>query len=212
MRLDSMEPLEDWFAALGDRRTQLSPRFYERLFATAPQLHSMFPDDMEHQAMKLADSDDVRKLAKSLGVNPDDFKAMGLLNKEKALFILRAPHETDMRMVSRRLSGDVIARGRGAREADAWEERVFPNFMGAAVWNALALMSGTADGPRGTDALRRWLRESGYGSQPEFLGAYAVTLHLLERVFERRREGDQWAEARSQARRGWDLLLKTWKA
>ena len=158
-----------------------------------------------------ADSDDVRKLAKSLGVNPDNFKAMGLLDKDKALFILRAPQDTDLRLVSRRLKGDAATRGRAAREADAWEERVFPNFMGAAVWNALSLMTGTSEGPRGTDVLRRWLRESGYGSQREFVGAYAVTLHLLERVFERRREDDHWAEARHQARRGWDLLLKTWK-
>jgi hemoglobin-like flavoprotein len=56
MSLDSMEPLEAWFAALGERRTKLSPRFYERLFTTAPELRSMFPKDMAHQAMKLADT------------------------------------------------------------------------------------------------------------------------------------------------------------
>ena len=29
----------------------------------------------------------------------------------------------------------------------------------------------------------RWLQESGYGSNREFRGAFAVTLHLLEAAF-----------------------------
>lgn len=158
-----------------------------------------------------ADSDDVRKLAKALGVDPDDFRSMGLLSREKALFLLRAPQETDLSLVSRRLHGEDVSRGRAAREGDAWEERTFPNFLGAAVWNAVGLIVGTADGARGIDALRRWLRESGYGSQGEFLGAYAVTLTLLESVFADRAEGDTWGEAARGARRGWDLVLKDWR-
>lgn len=157
---------------------------------------------------EIADSDEVRKLAKSLGVDPDDLKGMGLLEKDKDLFLLRPPRDLDHRALSNRLKGEAPARGRAAREADAWEERVFPGFIGAAVWNALGLMTAT-DGARGPEALRRWLSESGYGAQREFLGAYAVTLRLLERVFQRRREGDVWAETTRQARRGWDLVVKS---
>lgn len=143
-------------------------------------------------------------------MNPDDLKGMGLLDKDKDLFVLRSPQEVDHRLLARRLTGEVSAHGRMARAADVWEERVFPGFIGAAVWNALALMTGT-DGARGPESLRRWLTESGYGAQREFFGAYAVTLSLLERVFQRRREGDAWAEATHQARRGWDLVLKSWR-
>lgn len=160
---------------------------------------------------EIADSDDVRKLAKSLGVDPDDLKGMGLLTKSKDLFLLRPPREVDHRTLSRRLKGDAPARGRAAREADAWEERVFPGFIGAAVWNALGLMT-TTDGIHGPDALRRWMTESGYGNQREFIGAYAVTLGLVERVFQRRRAGDAWNEAARQARRGWDLVVSTFQA
>jgi len=64
-----------------------------------------------------------------------------------------------------------------------WEERTFPGFVGAAAWNAIALMMGADGEHRGIDAVRRWLRESGYGTQWEFRGAFAVTLHLLELVF-----------------------------
>lgn len=159
---------------------------------------------------EIADSDEVRKLAKSLGVNPDDLKAMGLLNKDKELFLLRPPQEVDHRSLSRRLHGENAARGRAAREADAWEERVFPQFMGAAVWNAVGLMMAT-EGAHGPEALRRWLADSGYGAQQEFIGAYAVTLNLLEKVFQRRRETDPWAQAMRQTRRGWDLVVSTCK-
>jgi hypothetical protein len=34
----------------------------------------------------------------------------------------------------------------------------------------------------------------------------------LERVFQRRREGDAWGETTRQARRGWDLVVKSWRA
>jgi hypothetical protein len=83
--------------------------------------------------------------------------------------------------------------------------------MGAAVWNAMALMTGTDSGPRGPEVLRRWLQESGYGSNREFRGAFAVTLHLLEAAFGQRREGDPWREATRQARRAWDLVLQSWR-
>ena len=160
---------------------------------------------------EIADSDEVRKLAKSLGVNPDELKGMGLLTKDKDLFLLRPPREVDHRALARRLKGEGAVRGRASREADAWEERVFPGFIGAAVWNALALMTAT-EGTHGPDALRRWMADSGYGAQREFLGAYAVTLSLLERVFPRRREGDVWGQTTRQARRGWDLVVKSWRA
>jgi putative DNA methylase len=158
-----------------------------------------------------ANSDDVRKLAKSLGVNPDDFLKMGLLEKKKDLFLLRPPQEIEMRLVSLRLKGVTLPRGAAAREADVWEERSFPGFIGAAVWNGIALMEGGYQGPRGDAALRRWLVESGYGVQREFLGAFAVTLSLLEKVFGRRPERDPWLLAARQARRGWDLVLKNWR-
>ena len=160
---------------------------------------------------EIADSDDVRKLAKSLGVDPEDLKGMGLLTKNKDLFLLRPPRDVDHRALSRRLKGEPVARGRAAREADAWEERVFPGFIGAAVWNALSLLT-TTDGIHGPEALRRWMADSGYGAQREFIGAYAVTLSLFERVFQRRREGDAWDEAARQARRGWDLVVSTFRA
>ena len=88
-----------------------------------------------------------------------------------------------------------------------WEERVFPNFIGAAVWNAIGLMAGQNDGPKGVEAVRRWLRESGYGTQREFRGAFAVTLYLLETAFGQRKEDDPWRETAHQARRIWDLVL-----
>jgi hypothetical protein len=158
-----------------------------------------------------AQSDDVRKLAKSLNVNPDDFKRMGLLNTEKDLFVLRPPQAVDLRLLARRLQGEEAPRGRAAREADVWEERIFPNFVGAAVWNAIALMMGADGEHRGVEAVRRWLRESGYGVQQEFRGAFAVTLRLLDAVFSQRPEGNEWREASRQARRTWDLVLHSWK-
>jgi adenine-specific DNA methylase len=162
---------------------------------------------------EIAHTDDVRKLAKSLGVDPEVFGKMGLLRKDKETFVLRSPFEVDLRLVALRLKGEVVDRGRGrsSREADVWEERTFPNFVGAAVWNAITLMHGSEEGPRGVEALRRWLVESGYGSQPEFFGAFAVTLHLLERVFSKNPEGNVWHDSASQARRAWNLLLKNWR-
>jgi hypothetical protein len=159
----------------------------------------------------IAHSDDVRKLAKSLNVDPDNFKRLGLLDTEKDTFVLRDPMAVDLRLLSRRLRGEEGLRGPAAREADAWEERVFPRFIGAAVWNAMALMTGTDSGPRGPEALRRWLQESGYGSNREFRGAFAVTLHLLEAAFRQRREDDPWHAATRQARRAWDLVLQSWR-
>jgi adenine-specific DNA methylase len=158
-----------------------------------------------------AHSDDVRKLAKSLGVNPDDFNKMGLLKVQKELFIFRSPQEVDLRLLSKKLKGEAVARGREAREADIWEERVFPGFLGAAVWNAISLMIGTGQGPAGIDAVRRWLGESGYGTEKEFFGAFAVTMFLLEKVFANRAGEDSWHEASIQARRAWDLLLSGWR-
>lgn len=162
-----------------------------------------------------ASSDDVRKLAKSLNVNPDEFRRMGLIAQDKDLFILQSPLAVDLRALSRRLQGVDARTGRAGRETDAWEQRVFPNFVGAAAWNATALMNGSGAGDelaRGPEAVRRWLAESGYGAQREFRGAFAVTLYLLERVFGRRPEGDEWGDAARQARRVWDLVLDRWRA
>jgi putative DNA methylase len=158
-----------------------------------------------------AQSDDVRKLAKSLGVDPDDLMKMGLLAKIKEVFLLRPPQDVDLRLVSRKLRGEVVSRGAQAREADIWEERAFPGFIGAAVWNSIALMFGSDHGPRGVDALRRWLSESGYGAQREFFGAFAVTLHLMNRVFGKKPKDDPWLRAALEARRAWDLLISTWR-
>ncbi len=77
---------------------------------------------------------------------------------------------------------------------------------------SIALMMGAEGEHRGVDAVRRWLRESGYGTQREFRGAFAVTLHLLELVFAERPEGNEWHEAARQARRTWDLVLHAWQA
>src|SRR5204863_7638474 len=89
---------------------------------------------------ELASSDDVRKLAKSLNVDPNDFKRMGLLSRQKDVFSLRAPLETDLRLLARKLGGEILATGRSAREADVWEQRRVPTFVGGAVWNAIVLM------------------------------------------------------------------------
>jgi adenine-specific DNA methylase len=159
-----------------------------------------------------AQSDDVRKLARSLNVDPDDFKRMGLLSTEKDIFVLRPPQTVDLRLLARRLRGEESPRGRATREADVWEERTFPGFVGAATWNAIALMMGADGEHRGVDAVRRWWRESGYSTQREFRGAFAVTLHLLERVFAQRPEGNEWHEAARQARRTWDIVLHSWQA
>lgn len=159
-----------------------------------------------------ASSDDVRKLAKSLNVDPDDFRRMSLLSVDKDTFILHPPQEVDLRRVSRRLAGDTAPAGRASRAADIWEERTFPGFVGAAVWNAIALMVGTEDvGSHGVETLKRWLRTAGYGDQPEFIGAFAVTLDLMEPVFSKRSETSAWGVATRQARRAWDLVLKSWR-
>ena len=160
---------------------------------------------------ELADSDEVRKLAKSLNTNPDDFRRMGLLEFSKDMFILHPPAEVNLRLLAKRLSSAENLAGRAAREADVWEERQFPGFQAAAVWNAIALMGGSEDiGARGPEALKRWLNASGYGNQREFMGAFVVTLALLEKVFSRRTTGS-WQEAKTQARRAWDLVLKNWQ-
>ena len=159
-----------------------------------------------------ADSDEVRKLAKSLNVNPDDLQRMGLVKAEKEIFILKPPQETDFPLLSRRLKGETVGRGRAARAADQWEERTFPNFLGAAVWNAIGIMAadGTV-GPAGPEALRRWLSESGYGQQRDFFGAFVVTLFLLERVFRGTSKDTTWMDTARHARRAWDLVINNWQ-
>ena len=159
-------------------------------------------------AGEIAGSDDLQKLVKSLNVDPADFKKMGLVASEKDIYVLRAPQEVDLRKLSRRLRGDAVGHGSSARAADVWEERTFPGFMGAVVWNAIALMAGTDSGPQGADAVKRWLRGSGYDVQRDFFGAYAITLYLLEKVFLSRKQSDVWHETALQARRAWDLVIK----
>ena len=157
---------------------------------------------------EVAGTDDVRRLAKSLNVEPDAFKRLGLLKVEKDTFVLQSPTSLDLRRLARQLRGEETGRGRAARAADAWEERVFPEFLGAAVWNAVGLMLGAEEGARGPESLKRWLRESGYGSERDFRGAFLVTLHLLEAAFRNRREDDEWLAATTQARRAWDLVMQ----
>jgi len=157
---------------------------------------------------EVAGTDDVRRLAKSLNVEPDAFKRLGLLKVEKDTFVLQSPSSLDLRRLARQLRGEETGRGRAARAADAWEERVFPEFLGAAVWNAIGLMLGAEEGARGPESLKRWLRESGYGSERDFRGAFLVTLHLLEAAFRNRREDDEWLAATTQARRAWDLVMQ----
>jgi adenine-specific DNA methylase len=159
----------------------------------------------------VADSDDVRKLAKSLDIEPDTFKRLRLIESESDLFYLKPPQDVDLAQISRQQSGERLARGRAAREGDVWEERKFPNFLGAAVWNAVSLLAGGDELHRGVQPLKRWLRASGYGDMPEFRGAYAVTLYLLEQAFGRRKDDDLWKTATTEARRGWDLVLRDWR-
>ncbi len=156
----------------------------------------------------VADSDDVRKLSKSLNIEPDTFKKLRLIESEKDTFYLKAPQDVDLGLLARQLSSGPIPRGRTAREEDVWEERKFLNFLGAAVWNAIALMAGGDERHRGVEPLKRWLRGSGYGDQSEFRGAFLVTLHLMEKVFGKRREEDAWKRATMEARRAWDLVLR----
>jgi adenine-specific DNA methylase len=159
----------------------------------------------------VADSDDVRKLAKSLDIEPDTFKKLKLIESESDLFYLKPPQDVDLAQLARQQSGEKLARGRAAREGDVWEERKFPNFLGAAVWNAVSLLAGGDELHRGVEPLRQWLRASGYGDMPEFRGAYAVTLYLLEQAFGRRKDDDPWKKAATEARRGWDLVLRDWR-
>jgi hypothetical protein len=157
----------------------------------------------------MADSDDVRKLAKSLDIEPDTFGRLRLLEKDGDNFILKAPQEVNLGLLARNLAGGMkrSARDREAREADVWDERKFPGFVGAAVWNAIGLMTGGEQDHRGLEALRQWLRNSGYGEDRSFRGAFAVTLHLLRQAFGRRREGDPWGEATGQAETAWNLAV-----
>ncbi len=159
----------------------------------------------------VADSDDVRKLAKSLDIEPDTFKKLKLIESESDLFYLKPPQDVDLAQLARQQSGAKVARGRAAREADVWEERKFPNFLGAAVWNAVSLLAGGDELHRGVEPLKQWLRASGYGDTPEFRRAYAVTLYLLEQAFGRRKDDDPWKMAATEARRGWDLVLRDWR-
>jgi adenine-specific DNA methylase len=159
----------------------------------------------------IADSDDVRKLAKSLDIEPDTFKKLKLIESESDVFYLKPPQDVDLTQLARQQSGEKVARGRAAREGDVWEERKFPNFLGAAVWNAVSLLAGGDELHRGVEPLKQWLRASGYGDMPEFRGAYAVTLYLLEQAFGRRKEDDPWRKAATEARRGWDLVLRDWR-
>ena len=160
---------------------------------------------------EVADSDDVRKLAKSLAIEPDVFRRLKLIESESDLFYLKAPQDVDLVHLARLQSGEKVARGRAAREGDVWEERKFPNFLGAAVWNAISLMAGGDGQHRGVEPLKRWLRASGYGEMSELRGAYAVTLYLLEQAFGKRREDDAWKKATVEARRGWDLVVRDWQ-
>jgi adenine-specific DNA methylase len=159
----------------------------------------------------VADSDDVRKLAKSLDIEPDIFKKLKLIESESDLFYLKPPEEVDLAFLARQQSGEKVARGRSAREGDVWEERKFPNFLGAAVWNAVSLLAGGDELHRGIEPLKRWLRASGSGDTPDFRGAYAVTLYLLEQAFGKRKDDDPWKKATVEARRGWDLVLRDWQ-
>src|SRR5262249_8603494 len=153
----------------------------------------------------------VRKLAKSLDIEPDTFKKLKLIESESDLFYLKPPQDVDLAQLARQQSGEKLARGRAARKSDIWEERKFPNFLGAAVWHAIALRAGGEERRRGGAALKQWLRASGYGDTPEFRGAYAVTLYLLEQAFGRRKDDDPWVKAATEARRGWDLVLRDWR-
>ena len=100
------------------------------------------------------------------------------------------------------------ARDREARAADVWDERIFPGFLGAAVWNAIGLMAGGEQNHRGLEALKQWLRNSGYAEDRNFRGAFAVTLHLLRQAFGRLRPDDPWQAATTEAGVVWDLAVK----
>lgn len=227
--VDLAEALEQSYRAVGQwRLSELLQEMSARAAELSDRCSGFAAEtvDRDSQALWLwldtfqgeqAGSDEVRKLAKSLNVDPDDFERLGLVHSDKEIFTLQAPQETDLRLLSLHLQGKSSAGGRGTRAADVWEERTFPGFLGAAVWNAVGLMAGadpTGEAPdaSGPAALRRWLGEAGYGQNREFLGAFAVTLYLLERVFRDRREGDLWHATTRHARRAWDLVIKDFTA
>lgn len=160
----------------------------------------------------VTDSDDVQKLSKALGVQPEDFKNLKrLMTVEQDIYKLLPPQEVNLALLARGLSGEGRSvRGREAREADVWDERRFPGFLGAAVWNAIGLMAG-GEGRSGDAAVRQWLRNSDHGTDRSFRGAFAVTLHLLRQAFGKRREGDPWHKATEQAGVAWNLVVKGWR-
>jgi hypothetical protein len=97
-----------------------------------------FQGDVSH-------SNDVQKLSKALGLNKQDFKNLKrLLTVEEDIYTLKPPQEVNLGLLARNLVGteEVSAREREGREADVWDERKFPGFLGAAVWNAIGLMAG----------------------------------------------------------------------
>ena len=222
-QVDLQEALEAAYRAVGQwRLTQI----FEKLDAAGEfvGVNTGFSADMvdaDTQTLWLwldtfkgskADSDEVRKMAKSLNVNPDGFKQMGLISTEKQLFVLSSPLETDMKRVARRLKGLAgSSRQTSAREADIWEQREFPGFIGAAVWNAIAIMGGADGDHRGDSALRRWLIDSGTGSRTEFRFVFAVTLNLLEEAFKNSSEESSWGQTLQEASRAWDLVLSDWQ-
>ncbi len=159
---------------------------------------------------EVADSDDVRKLSKSLNIEPDAFKSMHLVKTESDIFTLKSPIAVDLNLLSRQLSGESI-RGRNSRGGSDWTERKFANFVGAAVWNAISIMAGTDNQESGVEPLKKWMRESQYGSSTEFKGAYAVTLHLLQTAFDRRPDADEWKKCIVAAKRAWDLAIRDWR-
>jgi adenine-specific DNA methylase len=218
--VDLGEALEKAYGAVGRFRLEQILAELSAKAAGAVENFSADTADRNTQALWLwldtfqgdiADSDDVRKLAKSLDIEPDTFRKLKLIEVESDTFSLKAPQEIDLNQLARQLAGEKVARGRTAREADVWEERKFVNFLGAAVWNAIALMIGGDEMVRGVEPLKRWLRGSSYGTSPEFRGAFAVTLHLLEQAFGKWREDDPWKKATIEARRAWDLVVRDWR-
>jgi hypothetical protein len=220
-RVDITEALDKAYAAVGQfRLNQILTEELPGKVSGMVEGYSAETADKNTQALWLwldtfqgavADSDDVRKLAKSLDIEPDTFKKLKLIESESDMFTLKAPQDVDLVQLARQQSGEKLARGRAAREGDVWEERKFPGFLGAAVWNAIALLAGGDETHRGLEPLKRWLRASGYGDMPDFRGAYAVTLYLLEQAFGRRKDDDPWKQATTEARRGWDLALRDWR-
>jgi adenine-specific DNA methylase len=219
--VDITEALDKAYAAVGQfRLNQILTEELPGKVSGMVEGYSAETADKNTQALWLwldtfqgavADSDDVRKLAKSLDIEPDAFKKLKLIESESDLFTLKAPQDVDLVQLARQQSGEKLARGRAAREGDVWEERKFPGFLGAAVWNAIALLAGGDEMHRGLEPLKRWLRASGYGDMPDFRGAYAVTLYLLEQAFGKRKDDDPWKQATTEARRGWDLALADWR-